>query len=267
VAGDGMKTIVWSVDLHLEWADDLALEEFLESISTSRADALLIGGDTAVAGTVESLLLRIADRFQGPVYFVLGNHDFYGGSIAQVRTVARRLTETSRWLRWIPVSGIVSLTPTTCLIGHDGWGDGRLGSGSQSAVLLGDHFLIEDLSGLPRNDLYGKLNALGDECANHLRSLLPVALERSQEVIVLTHVPPFREACLYEGRISSNDYLPHFSCAAAGEVLRAFAVQYPHRQITVLCGHTHNPCDVAIGSNIRVLVGESAHRSARLEIP
>ena len=45
------------------------------------------------------------------------------------------------------------------------------------------------------------------------------ALERFEHVLVLTHVPPFREACWHEGRISGDDYLPYFACKATGDVL------------------------------------------------
>jgi 3',5'-cyclic-AMP phosphodiesterase len=37
------------------------------------------------------------------------------------------------------------LTPNTALVGHDGWGDGRLGDLNWSGVILNDFLLIEEL--------------------------------------------------------------------------------------------------------------------------
>jgi hypothetical protein len=78
-------------------------------------------------------------------------------------------------------------------------------------------------------------------------------------VLVLTHVPPFREACWHEGRISSDDFLPHFACAATGTVLRDFADAHPERQVTVLCGHTHSAGEAVIRPNLRVRTGSARY--------
>jgi hypothetical protein len=80
-----------------------------------------------------------------PIYFVLGNHDFYHGSIAAVRQAVARQSAASRWLHWLPISGVVPLTATTALVGHDSWADGRLGDFLGSEVLLNDYVLIAEL--------------------------------------------------------------------------------------------------------------------------
>src|SRR5438874_8164912 len=97
------------------------------------------------------------------------------------------------------------------------------------------------------------MQELGDEASAYLRSVLPEALRRFRHVIVLTHVPPFREACWHQGRISTDDYLPHFTCKAAGDALREAMAAQPDRQMTVLCGHTHGEGEARILPNLRVL--------------
>jgi 3',5'-cyclic-AMP phosphodiesterase len=71
-----------------------------------------------------------------PIYFVLGNQDFYGGSIAAVREAVARKAAASRWLHWLPESGVIPLTANTALVGHDSWADGRLGDFFRSEVML-----------------------------------------------------------------------------------------------------------------------------------
>ena len=53
---------------------------------------MLITGDIANARTVTGWLERIDDAWERPIYFVLGNHDFYGGSIVGVRASVTALS-------------------------------------------------------------------------------------------------------------------------------------------------------------------------------
>ncbi len=147
------------------------------------------------------------------------------------------------------------MSEDTCLIGHDGWADGRLGDYARSEVLLNDYRLIEELAGLDKEARRARLHALGDEAAAHLRALLPEALRRFRRVIVLTHVPPFKEACWHRGEISNDDWLPHFACRAVGEVLSEATAAHPECEMTVFCGHTHSAGEAQVLPNLRVLTG------------
>ena len=175
------------------------------------------------------------------------------------REVAQLCHELPR-LVYLTDRDVVELTPAVGLVGHDGWSDGRAGDYWRSEVFLNDYLLIEELAEpLSKEERLQRLNRLGDEAAEHIRRVLPAALERYSEVLVLTHVPPFREACWHEGKISDDDWAPHFTCAAMGEVLRQIAQAYPHRQITVLCGHTHSPGEARIANNLLVLTGRAEY--------
>lgn len=65
-------------------------------------------------------------------------------------------------LHWMPAAGIVPLTDQSCIIGHDGWADGRHGDFWNSDVQMNDWRLIEELAGLDRATLLSKLHALGN---------------------------------------------------------------------------------------------------------
>src|SRR5437016_2472842 len=145
-----MKRLLWLTDLHLDFVDDDGeIATFLERISGPGVDAVLIGGDIGIATTLDHHLGLIERCLQRPVYFVLGNHDFYGGRIAEVRRGVSDLCRRSTWLNWLPDAGIVDLSDETCLVGHDSWADGRLGLGSSSSMMLNDYFCIEDFQGQP----------------------------------------------------------------------------------------------------------------------
>jgi hypothetical protein len=196
---------------------------------------------------------------------VLGNHDFYGGSIGSVRENVAREAAASRWLHWLPASGVIPLTANTTLVGHDSWADGRLGDFFRSRVVLNDYFLIAELRNLQDRELYAKLNALGDEAAEFLENGVLEALAGCRNVIVLTHVPPFRESCWHEGHISDDDYLPHFACRAVGERLAGIMRGHPDRTMAVLCGHTHSPGFVRILKNLVVHTGAAQYGEPTLQ--
>ena len=261
-----MKRIAWLTDVHLEFAHSPEeTESFLDSIVATNPDCLLVGGDTSTAPYLAEALLLLEERLGVPIYFVLGNHDFYYGSISHVRNLAENLTSTHRWLRWLTAAGIVELTPQTGLIGHDGWADGRLGKASESQILLSDYSLIDEFKGLSSEGRFRKLNELGDEAADYFRQLLPSALARFPNVLLLTHVPPFREASSHEGKLSDDEYLPHFACKAVGEALAEVMEAHPGCSLTALCGHTHGYGEVTILPNLHVKTGGAEYGRPRLQ--
>jgi hypothetical protein len=249
--------LAWLTDVHLNFLPPAAREAFVDTLADTRADAVVLTGDTGEAHDVAAHLHAIADRVARPVYFVLGNHDFYRGSVAGVREKVRSLCSVTPNLHWLPDAGVVPLTADACLIGHDGWGDGRLGDYRGSGVRLNDFGLIGEFGGFDEaaDARLSKLHALGDEAAAHFRSVLPAALARFRQVVVATHVPPFREACWHEGRVSGDDWLPFFTCKAAGDALAAAMAAAPDRRMTVLCGHTHGGGEALVLPNLRVLTG------------
>ena len=252
-----MKRLAWLTDIHLNFLREPVLEAFLSSLEETNADAFLIGGDIGEAPDVALHLNALANRLRRPIYFVLGNHDFYRGSIAGVRATVRKLCSTVPDLHWLADAGVVPLTDETCLVGHDGWGDGRLGDYLRSDVILNDWGLIGEFGGFheAREERLARLHSLGDESAVHFRTVLPGALRRFRHVVVLTHVPPFREACWHEGRVSNDDWLPHFTCKAVGDALLEALTAAPDRRMTVLCGHTHGGGEAQVLPNLRVLTG------------
>lgn len=250
-----MSRLAWATDLHLEFCNDAQVEAFCAQLTASAPDALLISGDTGQAPTVLEYLRRLERSVSCPVYFVLGNHDFYRGSIAGVRSRISQALATEDRLHWLPFAGIVTLGEETALVGVDGWADGRYGDFLASRIVLNDYRMIDELTDLNPAARLAVLNRLGDEEAAKLRQLLESALSARRRVIVLTHVPPFAEAAWHEGRTSDDAWLPHFACKATGDALLTAADAHPARELLVLCGHTHGAGEVQMRPNLRVITG------------
>ncbi len=249
--------LAWATDLHLNFVSDDEAASFCQRVPPT-AEAVVISGDTGEADSVGRYLDLFERELHRPAYFVLGNHDFYKGGFRTVRQAVSALTSESDRLHWLGET-VIPLTPTTALIGHDGWADGRNGSAEQSSVWLNDFVLIRDLAELGPEELFARLARLGDEAAVQSKALLEQALRDFMHVVFVTHVPPFIEACCHEGRPTDQDWLPHFSCRALGEALLSVMQAHPDRALTVLCGHTHCECRVEILPNLVVRVGGAAY--------
>lgn len=258
--------LAWLTDPHMNFVGEEQRQRLYRELAATNADAVLVTGDIAEAESFEAELRLLKSAVDGPIYFVLGNHDYYRSSIQAVREAAQRLTQEDHRLIWLPAAGIVPLANEhTVLLGHGGWGDGRAGDFFGSDVLLNDYLMIQELHDatgpidrvtrrLPRS-LYEQLNRLGDEAAESLSRLVDAALQTADHVLVMMHVPPFHEACWHAGQLSDDNWAPHFVCQAAGEILRARMQASPEKQMTVLCGHTHGAGQAHVLPNLKVYTG------------
>jgi predicted MPP superfamily phosphohydrolase len=256
--------LAWATDIHLNFLTSMDRRRFLESVK-GQADAMVVTGDIAESNSLGEILRQMMAVLDMPIHFVLGNHDFYRGSVVGTRLATAEMISGSEYLVYLSQTGVVELTPSTALVGHDGWADARLGGFDGSDVILNDFLLIDELRcwrdqhTLDKPALRQALQALGDEAAAYLKGILSAAADKYPRVIVATHVPPFRETTWHQGRPSADDYLPYFSCKAMGDVLLEAAGAYPQCDLLVLCGHTHGGGEVQVLENLRVLTGPAEY--------
>jgi 3',5'-cyclic-AMP phosphodiesterase len=260
-----MKRIVWLTDLHLNFLAGEAVDQFLAQVADCGADAVLISGDIAESHSLVQYLEWIANRLSVPIYFVLGNHDFYHSSIQKVRQVVTTLCERDQRLVWLGGVDTVALAPNVGLVGHDGWADARLGDYERSLVMMNDYRLIEEFAGVSKKERWSLLMQEAYVATAHIRRVLPQALARYKRVLLVTHVPPFREACWHQGKISDDEWLPHFSSHAMGSALLEIMRDYPDQELTVLCGHTHGRGEAHPALNITVLTGAAEYGAPAIE--
>ena len=264
-----MIKIAWLTDIHLNF---LTLQErrcFYQTIIDSKADAVLISGDIAEAPSVKELLPEMEHALNKSIYFVMGNHDYYRGSIESVRLDMAHLSNITQRLKWLSVAGVQKLSEDVLLVGTDGFADGRYGDYENSPVSLNDSRLIADFFQaklLSRDLLLTKMQHFADEDAKQLfRDIETVVeLHNPRKIIVLTHVPPFPYLCLYEGKQSDDYYLPYFSSKATGDVLLEIANKYPLVGFMVLCGHTHHYAQMQVLPNLNVKVGSAEYYSPKI---
>jgi len=230
----------WISDIHLNFLGCAARRRFFDDLDAHEVDGWLLSGDTGEAPSILSYLREFDRRLAVPTCFVLGNHDFYNGSLKGVVHQVAELSAASERLVWLTTAAPLFLNKDLAIVGDDCWSDGRLGDPMGTPVELNDFYLIRELTGLARPELVERLNGLGDASVRRLTPKLEVAARTCANVILVTHPPPFEGATWHEGSTSSPDWLPWFSCKAAGDALLEVADGHPDTRFLVLCGHTHS---------------------------
>ena len=249
--------VIWITDLHLDAAEKDRVRRFFQIVIAEKPDVILVGGD--ISNGINSLLhlKHLVKLIKKPLYFVLGNHDYYFGSIDKIRKLTRQACKEFENAHYLTEGGVIALTNRTALIGHDGWADAKAGEFLNSSIMLHDYLLIDELKDLTIRERKKVLHKLGEEAAESLRGPLKESLLKYDRVIVLTHAPPFRESCLYNGEICNDDWAPHFVSQTVGAMLREEVSKFPEKKVLVLCGHSHHAADKLILPNLRVLTGHS----------
>lgn len=229
----------WTTDVHIEFLSDKKKEMLYEKMVNK---TVLITGDIAVSYAVIKILHEI-ESIASKLYFVLGNHDFYGSSIDDVKSLVSKE---------FPNSYLTTLEGVKIgeklLIGSDGWYDGKIGS-YNIATEITDFTVINDFMGLTKAAIFTKMAKLAEIANKSLITKLVIGLQTYDEIILATHVPPFKGNSTYEGVISSNAFLPFFCNFSLGEMLKETMSQCPDKKLTVLSGHTHD-CSKYVYGNI-----------------
>jgi predicted phosphohydrolase len=256
-----MSRIIWLTDLHLNF---LAYPQMLGAyvrtdLSIQDGDVILITGDISEGPRLVEDLKLLQEGFKVPVYYVLGNHDYYNGSFASVaKSLSRKGIKKTTWLR----HNRVWVSKDTILLGHDGWYDGRAGKSLRSNVGMSDWELIQDIRPYMNRpvDRLEFLRKTADAWSEEARaSLEEVCAMGPKRVLFATHIPPFPEAAWHKGGPSDPNWLPWVTNVALGRVLADVAEDHKTIRFEVYCGHTHSPGHCRPCSNLQVFTGEAEY--------
>lgn len=262
---DSMKILLAS-DLHLNFLSDERRNKFYENLllQAKNAESIIITGDIS-DGTKLLEHLRELATYIGKfvdINFVLGNHDYYGKSIKNLRSEVSKI-ENLTFLT--ELAEPKKLNETTLLIGHDGWYDGLYGDwfSTKTVEMLGDYQYICDFKPFifKRDKLNELLKYYASQAAIKVENLL--GKEKNKKYIFCTHVPPFPENSLYKGKIANDSWLPCFTSKLLGDALLDAASDAANNNSTidVFCGHSHHFADYSPVPNIlRVRTSHAKYR-------
>ena len=255
-----MKRYAWLSDTHMNLSVLPCLKRlYLLGAWRMGADGIFITGDISSGGWIESDLRFLARHFEGPIYFVLGNHDYHGRHIDSVHDDIRRVCRDHPNLVWMTEAGVVSLTDDVAVIGSEGWYDARHGD-ERLLRYTTDWLLTFDFLHAGRHDRRLDLwRRMAQESARCVEARLVQALENHKTVYILTHIPPWKEATRAMGTALEKFWLPYNTNAALGRAIERAAGDRKKKRVIVLAGHTHTPCRVRVTNTIECAVAGASY--------
>ena len=264
-----MARYAWATDVHLDFlrGNQARLIQFAESLVKDGPEGILLTGDLSTAKDLVFHLSAIERVVQRPVYFVLGNHDYYGSSIELVRKTMKELTNVSGHLRYLPTMPYIALTPATAVVGHDGWYDALIGDWQNSNFEMSDWHYISEFAAVNGNkaSIVNEARKQALEAVQHVHDGIKKAVRYHKNIVVLTHFVPFKQAHIYNGRIGDDNAQPWFTSKMMGDMLLDAAKAFPTHHFKVLAGHTHGKFDGKIANNLEVHVGGAEYNQPGLQ--
>lgn len=249
---------LWMTDIHLDHLGPDARNDFYIICRDAKPERIFITGDIGVAGKTVGYLEEMEDVIEKPIYFVLGNHDYYHGSVESVRDEMRLMTKGFKrpWMpNYLTINNSFLIGDGIAVTGVDGFADCKVGDPSIILNQMTDHHLIEDfnINKITSQDMIRARKLLSKYDTGLLKSNLDELREHPDvhTIYVLTHVPPFVESspCY---RYGNNHGLPYYTNLTLGEMLKQWAEDHPNIKLEVLCGHTHLACEYRAAPNLRV---------------
>jgi hypothetical protein len=252
-------------DLHLDQADSKSTSQFLKKLEGEEYDMALITGDVASSQHLSEHLTMLARACgRRPLYITLGNHDFYGSSIAGTLQLIEKVCGQVPNLHHLSSGGTVDLGNRAVLVGGDGWADGQWRGCKTKDINSPDHYSILDFQGLNKWERIRKMRSLGQESAVSIMNRLKPAMRFKSHIYIASHIPAFRTSALFDGKPCDANHQPHFVHAQLGAMLIWTAKRNSSTRFTVLSGHTHSECKDVILANLTSIVG--GHRKHRPDI-
>lgn len=268
-----LKSLLWVSDPHLNFLryrqtghdnDNLLNKTFPPRVK--EGVGVLLTGDISESNHLVHDLLRVVKHVptETPIFYVLGNHDFYRGSFEGTRKmlVEDPTLKGVKNLHYLTVEEPMDLGNGVVLTGHDGLYDCRAGFAENSNLLMSDFQLIGELRRyyMGPQHMIGFVRQKSKEFALEAKeSLLKAVAMNPQKVLFATHYPPFTGACWHRGAISDGNWLPWFTSLSMGEVLAEVAFENPSIQFEVFCGHTHSQGVYKHLSNLVVHTAEAEY--------
>lgn len=255
--------LIWLSDIHLNFLNERLRKEFYRTLIDAQGDAIVISGDIGESQNFVSLVKELYATVVLPVYFVLGNHDYYGSGVKNVRKKAAKLG-------WLGKDEGVPLSEEVFLTGVDGWGDCRLGDFDNSKLVMSDWIYISDLFKAygtgDKDAIRNVLQRLADNDAAQLKANVEQAIKwHYRKVVIVTHVPPFEQASLHLGKPAGPDGLPFYASKCLGDAILPIAQEHPDVEFIWLSGHTHSRAEYKPCANMVCKVAKAEYYRPSIE--
>ncbi len=261
------------------------VKNFAKKITSENGiDDVFLTGDISSGELISSHLAILAEEFvkkNKRLHFVLGNHDFYNSSFETVFNEVANLVQNHKFKKNIFYSQNKSYfdkNSNTLVVGSNGWYDGGYAPFVSTtletinhSVEMNDYYLIKELNKFrqqSREILYNECKKLAQNYSAGLKADIEFGVlgNNPKHIVVLTHIPVFRELSTYNGKISDDIWMPCFSSKTMGDVLLELAKKYDQTCFHVFCGHSHGKAAYNPLPNLKCSTGFAKYESPELSI-
>lgn len=232
-----MDNYLFLTDPHIDYILSFKFKSILEKIKKFPIKAIFAAGDFANGNSGLKYLEILQKTTNFPIYYVLGNHDFWGSTFEKTEKL-HSSNKNSNLNYLTSLEKPIRLNDNTCLIGENGWYDGGWGVNHYLLISSLDFLLIKNLSIFSsREEKLRAVENLARLSIERLSNKLHLALEEYDTVYLLTHVPPWPD----ETSVDWIDELwkPYNSCKLMAEFLQKVMANYPNKKLKIWAGHTH----------------------------
>jgi predicted phosphohydrolase len=289
--------IYWGTDLHLEWIGKDNFRKLCKQWPINKKDILFITGDISnysVDNNFIDYLKIMINILNIPIYFVLGNHDFWGGRIGSIiantiENISNKNNDSkiskemgfnkdehldigSSLLHYLDNEEYINISKynrDTYIIGTSGWYDISAGAKENTTVWLNDFDLITDFAlAYYKPRLFESVKKIAarfnNEFDNKLNTFLNKHGDEHCKLFILTHVPPYEDSAKYNMKPTDSNFLPLFTNIQLGKIIDKLK-DYPNIEVTVLCGHTHCYAHYQPAKNIVVIAQGAEYKYPKIE--
>jgi len=276
--------LAWATDIHLDFVTDpndifhssKNIDTFCSLILKDKPEALLLSGDISLSSFLVDHLVALEERLRFPIYFVLGNHDFWRGDFDGVRRQMKNLSYIADHLKYLSTTPYINLEPNVSLVGHDGWYDGFYGDPKRTNFIMNDWNYVSDFAkagvmshnspNIEKVLLISRQQA--SSAAHHIANGIKAAISKSsaKKIIIATHVPPFTQP-IDAGLNASEalNFYPWYASRIMGDMLLSAAKSNPHVKFEIFCGHIHSDYEGLIAPNLLLRSGKSEYSEPRCQ--
>ena len=242
---------LWFSDTHLDQVLPWVLLKFIAHVIKERPKGIFLTGDISNGKLTPWHLKILATFISCPIYFVLGNHDYYLSSIDKVHDKIRKLCKRYPNLIWITEAGIIPINDETAIIGNEGWYDAANGKPGYLKLTI-DWWMTKNFRKLPSMRHRMRVwREMSQRSVDDIVAKLEYAIKLGyKNIYILTHFPPWKEATMHIGTLLEGFWLPYNVNLRLGQALEDVMKRHEDRYITVLSGHTHDKFEIRITSNI-----------------
>lgn len=262
-----LKKYGWLTDTHFDFLSKSEFLKYVSHLESQNLDGIFLTGDVSTGQEVSFHLKTLSRILRKPIYFVLGNHDFYRSTFKNISDEVTYLAETDPNLHFMSASPEpLYLNDKVAVIGHDGWYDARFRNPLTTLVFAMDFLFINDFKFKNSNaDRIRLVRELADKSAKHVEYQLYKAIETHDIIYLLTHVPPWPRLTHRFFGLADAFWMPYNSSMIMADTIISIMKYHPNKKLIILSGHTHLGRTEKISNNIELRVGDASLRRTELQ--